>query len=118
MLCTVAVQANGLAIEFVNIEYLTTELIVAAVTQCGHAINLVPNQTLELCKLAIKQSAYAIVCVADQTEELCMMAIDTPFVLKYINNPSSLCVTTAVELDGLTLEFVTNQTEELCLLAV
>lgn len=59
-ICLEAVKTNGMALEFVDDEYKTTEIYKLAIMNNGISIRFVSNQTLELCQLAYSNNKSAL----------------------------------------------------------
>jgi transcriptional regulator with XRE-family HTH domain len=97
------IQANGLALKFVPMEYRTAALCEVAVESRGVALMYVPNKlkTVALCEDAVQRNGWALEFVPDElrTTALCKAAIRR---------------------DGCTLQFIPEKrrTEALCLAAV
>ena len=70
--CKLAVQQDGLALEFVNNQ--TPELCELAVRQNGLALQFVVNQSSELCELAVQQNGYALYHVINRNDNICELA--------------------------------------------
>ena len=90
-LCKLAVQQNGLALEFVKKQFKTEELCKLAVQQNGFALEFVNKQTEEVCKLAVQQNGLALYYVKEQfkTEEICHLAVQqSELASKYVKQKS------------------------------
>ena len=74
-LCKLAVQLEGLALQFIKPEFKTPEICELAVRECGYALRYVENQTDTICKLAVQQNGGALQYVIKQTDEICRLAI-------------------------------------------
>ena len=130
-LCKLAVQQNGMAIQFVDKKYVTNELCILAVKQNGMALQYIENQTHEICDLAIKQNVMALQFVSKLTdginmEELYKLAcringVDALTCIKHINGLQTveLC-TLAVEQNYKAFYYVNSEyrTEYICKIAV
>ena len=140
-LCALAVQKDGLALQFIKQEFKTDEICKLAVQRDGYALQYVENKTDEICKLAVQCSSVALRYVRNQTDELCKLAMlrneyalemvknQTPELcmyaiqqysdaLQYVKNQTDEICKYAVQKDGCSIRFVRNQTEELCTLAI
>ena len=116
-LCKLAVQRNGLALKFVKEQ--TEEICKLAVQQYGMAIKFVKEQTEEICKLAVQQNGYALQFVKEQTEEICKLAIQQNVcALQFVKEQTDEICKLAVQQNGRALQLVKEQTEEICKLAV
>ena len=73
-ICKLAVQQNGISLDYVKIEQ-TEEICKLAVQQNGYALQYVRNQNEEICKLAIQQNSWSFQYVRNQTEEMCKLAV-------------------------------------------
>ena len=74
-ICIMAVRHNGLALKYVNEQFLSKELCIIAVQQDGYAIQYVINQNDDICILAVKQNGYTLRYVKNQTEKICILAV-------------------------------------------
>lgn len=98
--CRIAVQNNGMAIQYVNNP--SVELCVIAVKNNGYSLQFIDQDRLddrkgEICRLAVEYVPWAIKYVKEQTDELCKLA---------------------VKKNGLAIKYVNNKTDELCQLAI
>ena len=73
------VSFNNLSLQYVPLEYRTSELCLAGVSRCGLALQFVSEKlkTLELCLVAVKQTGCALRFVPEylKTPEMCLEAI-------------------------------------------
>ena len=108
--CLVAVSQNGMAIEYA--EYIDDEIMLAAVTNCGLALQFIfhfaPDDVRKAAvtedgfalqflatpsdeeqELAIRQNAFALQFIEDQSEKICNLAMELqPLSYRYIHNPT------------------------------
>lgn len=63
------------------------ELCLAAVRECGWALESVKEQTEELCLAAVRQEGLALMFVANQTFDICLAAVQqNPDASEFIND--------------------------------
>ena len=76
-----AVKEDGRAIQFINKKEQTYEICLAAVRRNGEALKFVDErfQTPELCHEAVNENWEALRYVKNQTPEMCMEAITAPY---------------------------------------
>lgn len=110
-------------LEFVPLEFQTSELCELACEQSGYALKYIKNQTRELCWKAVKNNgkAYQYVNKEFKCDELCKIAIsEYPEMIQYYKGNNLEYYVSAVSLDGSVLRFidVIYQTTQVCTLAV
>jgi Domain of unknown function (DUF4116) len=126
-LCRLAVEQNGLALEYVYINNKTPELCRLAVEQNGRALHHVPENywTPKLCRIAVEQDGRALgyVPVNKRTPELYSIAVQQNGLVLYDvlkeHRTPELCYM-AVQQKGNVLCFVPEdyRTPELCRIAI
>jgi Fe2+ or Zn2+ uptake regulation protein len=117
------IQTNQLKQGITNMSNLTREeqhaKDLAAVIQCGWALEFVKVQTEEICLAAVKQYGYALEHVDVQTEEICLAAVkQNGDALELVNVQTDKICLAAVKENGWALGHVKVQTAEICLAAV
>ena len=115
----VAVTRNGYNLRKVKTQ--TPELCMAAVMQCGIALQYVKwtLRTKEICEVAVANSGYALAHVIEQTPELCLIAVNRHgMALKCVREQTHELCLAAVTENGLALRYVLTQTEEICIIAL
>ncbi len=75
-LCLAMVKKDGWAIIYVQEEFKTLELYLAAVQQNGLVLEMITEQTHEICEAAIRQNWLAIKYAKVQTMHLCLIAVE------------------------------------------
>lgn len=83
-LCKHAVQNNGLALQYVDEQFLTEEIYTLAIENNPDALEFIDeeNQTEQLCYQAINLKPYALRHVKNQNNQMCMYAINkNPFAI-------------------------------------
>ena len=100
--CTISICNNGLAIQYINNNYKTYNLIEKAIQQNSYAIEFVDEKM--------------------QDEKLCKQAIlstrNNSVFLSYIQKQTFILCKTMVLINGLSIKYVINQTTELCKYAI
>jgi len=115
--CLAAVMECGWALEYVKER--TPEICLAAVTEDGLALQWVQEQTPELCRVAVHTTGHALQYVKEQTPELCLAAVvQNGCTLKHVKEQTPELCLAAVTRNGLALHYVQEQTPELCIAAV
>jgi len=126
-ICLIAVNENGLLLNYIFESKRTPLVCFTAVNQNGKSIQYVPKQFLseELYCTAVKSNAFSIQFVPKdlQTEELYLIAVNkSGLSLEYIHESkrTKLVCCTAVKQNGQSIKYVPTdlQIEELCLIAV
>ena len=100
-LCRLAVQQDGLALQYVLPQFKTNDICILAVKQNGDALYHVNNhkrvgrndyalhyankQTEEICVIAVKQNSGAIQFVNEQYREACLDTFELVDLKKYFN---------------------------------
>lgn len=117
-ICMSAIFQNGLAIQFVKIEK-DRNLCLEAVKRNGLALQYVLDQDLNICIYAVKQNGLALQYVANQDQDICTYAVkQNGLALQYVlNQDRDICIE-AVKQNGLALQYVLNQDICLCSAAV
>lgn len=120
-ICKLAVEQNGLALQFAANKYITQKLCDLAVQQNWFALEYVnySYQTKELCMSAVKKNGLILQFIQNQTDEMCMLAVKNyGYALEYVNKQTEDICKAAVKQCGYALKFVKKQTDEICMLAV
>jgi hypothetical protein len=98
-----AVQNNGLILQYISYNKLTEEICELAVQNNGFAIQYIPDNKI--------------------TDEIIKLAVENnPYIIGYIHEDKKTIeiIKQAVQIDGNTLQFISNDklTEEICKIAV
>jgi len=116
-ICKLAVQKNGLALQYVIVQ--TKEICNFAIQQNAFALKYVIFQNNELCKLAVKQNGLSLYYVETQTKELCKLAVQqNPNALKYVKNQTKDICKLAIQKDSSVIRYVKKRKVEICKLTM
>jgi hypothetical protein len=129
--CELAVQQNGLALEYVGLDNLTNEIYELAVQQNGLALKYIKPENLTeiICTYAVKQNCDAFeyvnlenlidVSINRQNYDLCKLVIQqNGLILQYAKKQTKKICELSVYQNGLALQYVKKQTKKICELAV
>jgi hypothetical protein len=143
-MCKIAVSKNGYNLKYINSKFLTEELQILAIQNCGSAMQFIKNPSNELKEVAIISDPRAIQFIKNpeddlkilvvknlidpglqwvfkQTQRICLIAVKHNYLnLKYVQKKNFSICKAAVLKDPRALAFVDEkfQTEQLCSLAV
>lgn len=103
-ICMLAVERDGMALEFVDKKYKSYDILKTAFSQNGLSIkhyheNIQSKESIELAKIAIQNNPASILYIKPQTYELSMLAVTKDGkMIKHIINPTpELC---KIAMDG------------------
>jgi hypothetical protein len=118
-LCLAAVEENGTALQYVDDEYKTNDLLMAAVKSSCQALKYIPEQTDEICLYAIKHNPNALEYITNQKLEYCLIALKkNGCAIKYIKDQTPELCLAAVNMYGFALREIKERPYDLCLTAV
>ena len=110
-ICELAVQYNGLELEFAQIK--TDNIYQLAVQQNGLSLEFIPNKTKNICLAAVKNNGLAIQYIP---EILCLEYNVYPLAvqqngssIKYINQQNKKICKLAVKQNGMALEYINKE---------
>ena len=122
-ICILAVQRNGLALQYVKNEFRTEKVCTLAVQQNCLALQYVPGhcQTESMCKEAIQQNVYALQYVNCQSYDLCLSIVQrNGLALEHVEAQTQVICNIAVQQNCYALKYVKKeyQTDQMCIAAI
>jgi len=115
-LCTVEIPDDAQTVKFSK-KYRSDKIIILDIPVPFEEHKMWSD--IDRCKLVVTENGHSLVFVKEQTEEMCKLAVQqNGLTLKYVKHLTEEICKIAVQQNGDAFQYVKNQTDEICKLAV